>query len=172
MIRTLIVIFVTTLSFSAICQSNSTPNNQTSLDNDIIQYQMIESDEIDNHQRTWVKLFESEKISIHFKFENCYSPSRGTNHEKIYFQISNLTDVNLEIEYWMQKWQNELCLNCTQEGTSYITKLVIPANKTITGSCDESSDRLLELFSKMLEQENQAHITKLKLSNFKVHTLN
>jgi hypothetical protein len=134
--------------------------------------QVIESEELNDHLGTWSKLLESEDISIQFKFENCYSPSRGTNHEKIYFQISNHTNTDLTIEYWMQKWQDEVCLNCVKEGSSYLTKLVIPANKIITGTCDEKSDRQLELFSKMLEQENQAHITKLKITNFKVHTLN
>lgn len=161
MIKNLLLSLVILVSVNTLGQNNI-------LTNKVAQRYTVESDDIMNHQRNWVKLFESEKLSIHFRFENCYSASRGTNHEKVYIQIKNFTTSDLSIQYWLQKWSDENCINCIKEGSNYLTRLTLPAKTTLEGSCDEDSDRQLELFSKMLDHNNQVNITKLKLVDLSI----
>lgn len=122
----------------------------------------------DNPITDWTTYVQNERIRIEYTLVSCY-PNSGLDFETILLRFTNLTSQDLEIDWHIDLFYDGTCRTCGVG--EYERTMPLSAHGVLEGSCDNLSNKKLELFSKFIDPAytKGAQLTSFQLNNLLVH---
>lgn len=122
--------------------------------------------------KTWTLLFEKSGIQVFYKYADCNDVKNGIFQEMAYLKLVNTTNLNVTLDWDLKRWLNDKCVNCESNNPEHHFSFKLNAGETKSGSCENRFEfRELSVFSKFLNMDNKATLTKFSLENFIVKPL-
>jgi hypothetical protein len=148
MIRNLIVIFITTLSFSAIGQTISLDLKQ-------------------NKPTTWVTILNNNTAELKYQIIDCNDPENGLYAEYAFLTASNKTQEAIDISWELHMYYNDECISCNGD-SEHQRKITLQPNESIEANCLVNSNSSLKIFSKWTQINNKRVLTKIEFANISI----
>ena len=120
----------------------------------------------------WTTYYSDNEIKIEYQYTNCEYPERF-NQEFVILKITNLTNYDINVNWYNESWYDKKCVNCSDEKSDEaFNKVYLKANEKVLGNCiDQNSLRIFSKFSDKIE--NMPGIKKIvKLTKFELKNIN
>ena len=122
-------------------------------------------------QESWVKKNEEKGVEIHIKQAECI-PSHGFKEINFLIQLRNKNNYEVGVQFFIEKWNKEGCLNCKSQSNEFKVELNLKSNESIVGQC---SDPLLSVFKEFNDVNYNGRpyfpLTQIKIKNIQVKNL-
>lgn len=118
----------------------------------------------------WELYGENNGVLIYSKTSDCHMPSQGLHQEMILLRFVNTTNQNMQIDFDIEFWAMEECLNCESINEDH-RSILLNAGESIEGKCNQmmESDGLT-LFVRFLERETRPPImTRFEIVNLNIN---
>ncbi|MBL4669598.1 MAG: hypothetical protein HRT73_08740 [Flavobacteriales bacterium] len=115
-------------------------------------------------------LYHSEKdVNIYLEFRDCNNSSSGVSKQYLFIDIENNSAIDVIVSFDKEYWYDNVCQTCNSNSREYETKITVPAKSRLNGACD-SKNKLLKIFSKMLNISGVRQLTKYELKNIHIES--
>ena len=108
-------------------------------------------------QESWVKKNEKKGVEIYIKQAECI-PSHGFKERNFLIQLRNNNNYEVEVQFFIEKWNKEGCLNCKSQSNEFKLELNIKSNESLVGQCFHP---LLSFFKEFNDASSMADHTYL-----------
>lgn len=119
-------------------------------------------------QNPWNFKQEKEGVSIFTKDVFC-DVKQGFDRDLILFKIVNSNNNDIQVSFKLNRWVDNVCLNCNSNSNEDYRFYNIQANQTIEGDCDNFRSTNLSLFVKFNDL-NYSNTPKV-LSNYSIENI-
>ena len=85
-------------------------------------------------QESWVKKNEKKGVEIYIKQAECI-PSHGFKERNFLIQLRNNNNYEVGVQFFIEKWNKEGCLNCKSQSNEFKVELNIKSNESVVGQC-------------------------------------
>ena len=124
-----------------------------------------------SNESKWNLIYKSDEITIETKNHNC-DFSDAYDQEFIFLRITNLTDSSLTLNYYLELWYDNDCINCKNKKPEYEKSLKLNAKETIISDCHNKSNdsKIFVRFSLPLSKMPGVN-SIVKLTNFELKNI-
>ena len=119
-------------------------------------------------QNNWTLKQQKDGISIFTKEVFC-DVNKGFSRDLVLFKMINTNNVDVQVSFKINRWIDNLCLNCNSNSSEYYISYDIQANQTIEGDCENFRSNNLSLFVKF-NDDNYLNTPKV-LTNYSIENL-
>ena len=120
----------------------------------------------DIHSNNWQVYKDVQDFKIEYKFEACDFDS-GLDEELLLLKITNKTEGNLGIDWFIHLYYGEDCSTCDFPA-EYLRAINLKPNEIIEGDCSMDNNHPLRIFYKFVDPKfanKSKALNKFKLSN-------
>lgn len=121
-----------------------------------------------NSQNSWDLKQQKEGISIFTKNVFC-DVNQGFDRDLILFKIVNSNNNDIQVSFKLNRWVDNVCLNCNSNSSEDYRSYNIQASQTIEGDCDNFRLTNLSLFVKF-NDVNYSNTPKV-LTNYSIENI-
>ena len=122
-------------------------------------------------QESWVKKNEKKGVEIYIKQAECI-PSHGFKERNFLIQLRNNNNYEVGVQFFIEKWNKEGCLNCKSQSNEFKVELNIKSNESVVGQCFHPS---LSFFKEFNDSSYNGRpylpLTEIKIKNIQVQYL-
>ena len=122
-------------------------------------------------QESWVKKNEKKGVEIYIKQAECI-PSHGFKERNFLIQLRNNNNYEVRVQFFIEKWNKEGCLNCKSQSNEFQVELYIKSNESVVGQCFHP---LLSFFKEFNDASYNGRpylpLTEIKIKNIQVQYL-
>jgi len=122
-------------------------------------------------QESWVKKNEKKGVEIYIKQAECI-PSHGFKERNFLIQLRNNNNYEVGVQFFIEKWNKEGCLNCKSQSNEFKVELNIKSNESVVGQCFHPS---LSFFKEFNDSSYNGRpylpLTEIKIKNIQVKYL-
>ena len=122
-------------------------------------------------QESWVKKNEEKGVEIYIKQAECV-PSHGFKENNFLIQLKNNNNYEVEVQFFIEKWNKEGCLNCKSQSNEFKVELNIKSNESVVGQCFHP---LLSFFKEFNDVSYNGRpylpLTEIRITNIQVKDL-
>lgn len=115
----------------------------------------------------WYTLTSTPAYKIEYRSQYCERLEDDLDRNNLIVRITNLSNNDLQIEYFNDLYYNDKCLTCNSESEEVKTSVRIKAGQSVEGHCDDTNSSLRH-FINFTEIENQSVLTKFDVRQIKV----
>ena len=119
-------------------------------------------------QESWVKKNEEKGVEIYIKQAECV-PSHGFKENNFLIQLKNNNNYEVGIQFFIEKWNKEGCLNCKSQSNEFKVELNIKSNESLVGQCFHP---LLSFFKEFNDVSYNGRpylpLTEIRITNIQV----
>ena len=119
-------------------------------------------------QESWVKKNEEKGVEIYIKQAECIPP-HGFKERNFLIQLRNNNNYEVEVQFFIEKWNKEGCLNCKSQSNEFKLELNIKSNESLVGQCFHP---LLSFFKEFNDASYNGRpylpLTEIKIKNIQV----
>ena len=122
-------------------------------------------------QESWVKKNEKKGVEIYIKQAECI-PSHGFKERNFLIQLRNNNNYEVGVQFFIEKWNKEGCLNCKSQSNEFKVELNIKSNESVVGQCFHPSLSFFKEFNDA-SYNGRAYLplTEIKIKNIQVQYL-
>lgn len=117
-----------------------------------------------------VEYFSQDNVTINITLEDCINKQKGTEIQYYFIEIINNNPLPINISFDKEIWYNNVCQSCNSQSGEYKVISTVPPNSSINSDCN-SSDKSLQIFSKMLNLDKVRKLSKYELKNINVEII-
>lgn len=122
--------------------------------------QSIEISELNND---WKEISSADGITISVKISDC-DFNAGYDEQRILLQVSNANSSDKIVQFDVDRFSNNVCLNCNSNGESHRI-IRVAANETISASCSREEKIDMQVYVKFVNHETRDALNKIELNN-------
>ena len=119
-------------------------------------------------QESWVKKNEEKGVEIYIKQAECIPP-HGFKERNFLIQLRNNNNYEVEVQFFIEKWNKEGCLNCKSQSNEFKLELNIKSNESLVGQCFHP---LLSFFKEFNDVSYNGRpylpLTEIRITNIQV----
>ena len=109
----------------------------------------------------WTLYTQSQGVQIYYKVADCDDASNGLYQKFLILKLVNTTGFDLDISWKKDLWYDDVCTTCNDQSKEHKTKIILKANSTIEGNCN---NKKLSIFSEFKNHSNVSKLTKFELN--------
>ncbi len=122
-----------------------------------------QSVEISNLSTEWEEITSVDGISISAKIADC-DFNIGYDEQRVLLQIKNSNSSNKIVQFDVNRYSNDQCLNCNSNGENH--RIVrVQANQTISAECAREEYIEMQVYVKFVSRETPDALNKIELQN-------
>ena len=119
-------------------------------------------------QNNWTLKQQKDGISIFTKEVFC-DVNKGFSRDLVLFKMVNSNNFDVQVSFKINRWIDNVCLNCNSNSAEYYRSYEIQPNQTIEGDCQDFRSNKLSLFVKF-NDDNYLNTPKV-LTNYTIENL-
>ena len=119
-------------------------------------------------QNNWTLKQQKDGISIFTKEVFC-DVNKGFSRDLVLFKMVNTNNFDVQVSFKINRWIDNVCLNCNSSSAEYYRHYNLQANQTIEGDCQDFRATKLSLFVKF-NDDNYLNTPKV-LTNYTIENL-
>jgi hypothetical protein len=119
----------------------------------------------------WKLTKELNGVQFYTQKVNCHDEVNGIHKEIVVVKVVNTTGYKFQIKWNYELWYDNKCVNCGVKNKENAFTYVIDADQTLEGDCISKKDKGLQIFSKFLNYNDKAELTKFNIVNVTVNPL-
>ena len=117
-----------------------------------------------------IEYFSQDNITINLILEDCIDNKKGTEKQYYFIEIINNNPFSVNVTFDKEVWYNNVCQSCNSQSNEYKITSTISPNNSIYGDCN-STNKSLQIFSKMLNLDKVRKLSKYELKNINVEII-